>query len=225
MNNEIDINVPDNTDNVEFTIVGEYIVFLGKHYDESPENPGEWDDTKMHSLSTRHSNFNRECMDLVNPEDEGVPLSYFEHGLCKWGVAGTMSNMPDARWDAVDMAGVWEPSEYVKEEATNLGLTKGSPERATWLTERAEAFCEVYTDWCNGNVYGYTAKIYRVRTYEDGVFDEKDDYRHDDPVYDDSCWGYYGYEDIDKRVDEVVKEIKQELAKLVEGKEGCSSEA
>lgn len=37
-----------------------------------------------------------------------IPLSYFEHGQCRWGVAGSMSSMPDFQWDGTLFAGFWE---------------------------------------------------------------------------------------------------------------------
>ncbi len=71
----------------------------------------------IHSFGRRHRN-------SVSPDEisgmkygeYAVPLSYFEHGLCKWGVAGTMSNMPDFCWDGVGYAGAWVPDSCCVDE-------------------------------------------------------------------------------------------------------------
>lgn len=82
-------------------------------------------------------------------------LSYFEHGMCRWGLQGTMQHTPDFRWDGVSLAGVlmWDPSEGDKD---------GS-ERKWWdeLDEKkrdeiASAFLEEYTDWSNGSIFYVT---------------------------------------------------------------------
>jgi len=72
---------------------------------------------KIHSFSRRHDN-------SVNPSEAeslldehktmAVMLSYFEHGLCRWGVAGTLSGMPDFQWDGVKYAGIWVPDDECK---------------------------------------------------------------------------------------------------------------
>ncbi len=78
----------------------------------------------IHSLSNRH--INRIDSDDAKYRLESnpmvVPLSYFEHGNCKWGVAGTMSSMPDFNWDGVSFAGIWEPDKCAAEEVARRAI-------------------------------------------------------------------------------------------------------
>jgi hypothetical protein len=61
------------------------------------------------------------------------------------------------------------------------------------MREWAAQACDVYTQWCNGEVYGYQVVVYRARHSHDGhLYDDLDDYRFDTALWDDSCWGFYG---------------------------------
>lgn len=157
------------------------------HPDESSECPMDWDGQwKLYSFNYRHSS-------SANPHDffdeyGNVPiglqrklsvgtafwLSYFEHGSCLWGRRGTMSHMPDFRWDGAEMAGIllWE------NPVTDMGA-KTLDDRA----KDADGFLETYTNYCNGNVYGYVIE-------------------NEDGEHVDSCWGYYD----DNSLKEAVKE-------------------
>jgi len=190
---------------------GGKIAFVTVDYDQDCSNPLE----DMDAMGTIHS-FSRRHVNTINPEDlyeysddedaengkklreeyrDGVFLSYFEHGLCRWGVRGTMSGTPDFCWDGVNTAGIWVPDKYLLEEAKDL---KGEA-REKKMIEWAGQACSVYTSWCNGECFGYKVSAYKVRKADDGeVFDQEDDYRHEKPLADDSCWGYIGRDDLEK---------------------------
>lgn len=77
--------------------------------DEDCRNPLEDCDGmgEVHSFCRRHHRTKtRDDYSEHNPYH--VPLSYFEHGSCIWGVAGSMEGMPDFRWDGTSFAGFWE---------------------------------------------------------------------------------------------------------------------
>lgn len=92
-------------ENEEKIVVG----YLVQDPDSSHCNPLDNDGAgKIFSFSHHHTNhIDPNTLEFGNPYI--IPLSYFEHGNCIWGVAGTMSNMPDFRWDGVKFAGVWKP--------------------------------------------------------------------------------------------------------------------
>lgn len=71
----------------------------------------------IRSLNRRHHNHidRDEAVAILESDKDAVALSYFEHGLCKWGVEGTMSAMADFNWDGVSLAGVWIPDDCVRE--------------------------------------------------------------------------------------------------------------
>src|SRR4051812_44156696 len=80
--------------------------------DEDTENPLDNDAMgKIHSFNTRHSNFKHpdECKHLMG-DPMNVPLSYYEHGLCLWDIAGgsRYESCPDKQWDGRGFAGIWE---------------------------------------------------------------------------------------------------------------------
>ena len=88
----------------------------------------------------------------------------FEHGNVAYGLAGSFTD----RWDTSRGWGwiIFE-DEYVK--GTTFDERKGY----------AEGDLETYTDWANGNVYGYIIT--------DPYGDEPED---------SACWGFYGYDDV-----------------------------
>jgi hypothetical protein len=107
-----------------------------------------------------------------------VPLSYFEHGLCLWSVAGELPAAARCPWDSVSFAGVWLPDAYTLESAKPYG----GRTRQLFMRKRARQACEAYTQWCNGDVYGY--EVERVATCPACGSEEAASV--------DSCWGFLG---------------------------------
>jgi hypothetical protein len=175
-----------------------HIIFKKIVHDECSSNPLEdWDAMgSIFSFNSRHCNhIDREQVEAYIDEygEDAVFLSYFEHGNCLWGVAGTMSGMPDFRWDGVGTAGLWIPDKYLLEEAEKM--EKGSPERLAKMKKWAGQACEVYTQWCNGEVYGATVEVYKVRESVSGdIYDRREDYRYETSVFEESCFGFFGME-------------------------------
>jgi hypothetical protein len=131
------------------------------------------------SLNRRHGNFDAAGVeDAIHNNPDAVALAYNEHGLCLWTVAGELPAHLHCPWDSVAFAGVWLP------DAGTLALAKnyGGWTRQLFMRRRARQACEAYTQWSNGDVYGY--EVERVTTCEhcgqEGA----------EPV--DSCWGFYG---------------------------------
>jgi hypothetical protein len=82
-------------------------------------------------------------------------------------------------------------------------------QRRNWMREQAESACRVFTQYCNGEVYGYSVSIYNVRRDSRGeIYDELRDYRRDKPVAEDSCSGFFG--------DDVYDEVKSAVESLIE---------
>jgi hypothetical protein len=149
--------------------------------DEDAANPLEdWDEMgSILSLNRRHRNFDPGGIDdAIATNPDAVPLSYYEHGLCRWCVAGELAAGCRCPWDSVDFAGIWLPDALTLESARNYG----GRTRQLFMRKRARQACEIYTQWCNGEVYGY--QVERI-TACDCCGEEKAE-----PV--DSCWGYYG---------------------------------
>lgn len=212
------------------------------HHDDMPENPNDEDTLfHVHSFSTRHINFTDPDKLLAceyefpeGHEDEGFTcdemptshgegriedhdwigpkgffLSYFEHGLCRWGLEGTMSGMPDFRWDGVQFAGWLE----VKED-NDWFLEKSEEEQH----QIAASYMDYYTDWCNGEVYGYTLEQFGEVTCDQDEVHEVAEKELD------SCWGFVGAEHLVEEVKEVLKhyEIKPHELEVVDEAYGAS---
>jgi hypothetical protein len=143
---------------------------------DAPNPLKDWDEMgTILSLNRRHANFDPDGVEAAMGDPDTVPLSYFEHGLCLWAVAGELPAGARCPWDSVRFAGVWLPDAATLESARNYG---GSTRRY-FLRKRARQACEAYTQWCNGDVYGY--EIERARTCPCCGGDQ--------PETLESCWG------------------------------------
>lgn len=207
------------------TVLGDYIIFVKKGYSTDDPNPLEefGGAGAIYSLGSRHSNYNPERVkEAVESDPDAVPLSYFEHGNCIWGVAeGFLARHPgtagDFRWDGVRFAGVWVPDEHLRKTADDAGEAPGSVERRARMRQYAEQACTTYTAWANGEVYRYAVEAYPARSVEGfGVYDDRSDYRYDKPVFEDSCSGIYDDDDhyFDKSVREAVQEALNKINRL-----------
>jgi hypothetical protein len=184
------------------------IAFLETHYSgDIVSNPlEEWDAMgTIYSFSRRHHNFLDLELASLGPEaldehfeDGWVPLGYFEHGLCDWHITGEIppGTAGDYRWDGVRFAGVWVPDE---ELMAYIDPLEGQ-ERTDKMREHARQACIIYTQWCNGEVYGYAFEVHRYRH----PYDRPSDYRFDEPLYEDSCYGFFGWDDFEEAVQEAV---------------------
>lgn len=164
-------------------------------HDDHPENPAECDGWAVYSFSTNHSNFKHpdefeEDEELASKLKVGLafPLSYFEHGECLWSLGG---EGPQCRFDTVQHAGflVWEQDE------ANIGAKTVEERRAD-----AARFIEMYSEWANGHVYGYTIEAFS-KCHACGQ-DEDADVDFDLP----SCGGYY-----DADIDGMVIDMKDHI--------------
>lgn len=132
-------------------------------YDGDTECPCDNDGWKLYSFNHRHINYKDPQVLLTAGDgtafdselqaklDNGLAFicSYFEHGQCTWMLRGgsKWASLPDKQWDGTAVAGllVWECDE------DDLG-----PKTVKDRAKDAENFLEQYTDWANGNCYGYT---------------------------------------------------------------------
>ena len=154
---------------------------LAVYADPDVPNPLEdWSEMgTILSLNRRHGNFDHAGVeDAIENNPDAVPLSYFEHGQCLWTVAGELPAAARCRFDSVSFAGVWLPDVGTLASAKNYG---GSTRRH-FMRKRARQAYDAYTQWCNGEVYGYAVEC--VTTCAHCGEESKE------PL--DSCWGFYG---------------------------------
>lgn len=149
--------------------------------DHDAPNPLEdWDELgSILSLNRRHSSFDPDRVyEAIRHNPDAVPLRYFEHGLCRWSVSDELSEGFGCPWDSVAFAGVWLPDEHTLASARD----HGGDARRHFLLERAQEACEVFTQWCNGDVYGY--ELYQVTLCPCCGSEQVTSLE--------SCWGIYG---------------------------------
>ena len=200
------------------------IAFVSFHYDQNALNPCEDVDGSgtIRSLSTKHINniSIEEIEDILIDKickEQTILLSYFEHGNCIWGVQGTMDSMPDFKWDGVSFAGVWIPD---KECIASVDIWEKEAKEKNKKFNRYEKFvemakqaCETYTSWSNGEVYGYRIELYRLQFDDDGALEDQSYYEDEiDLLWEDSCWGYYGYDELDGHMkDTIINNLEAHL--------------
>lgn len=150
---------------------------------DSPNPLDDWSEMgSILSLNRRHANFDPAGVEAaVESNPDAVPLSYFEHGLCLWSVAGELPAGCRCPFDSVPFAGVWLPDADTLASAARYGVRT----RRHFMRKRARQACDAYTDWCNGAVYGYT--IERITDCPAGCGEQAE--------HIDSCWGCFGLED------------------------------
>jgi hypothetical protein len=149
--------------------------------DGAPPNPlDDWCEMgRIFSLSPRHANFDPIMVELaLDADPDAVKLSYYEHGACRWSVAGELPSHLRCPFDSVSFAGLWLPDAATLASA---GDYRGRTRRC-FMRQRARQACAAYTAWCNGEVYGFV--IDRMVTCPCCGQERAD------PV--DNRWGFYG---------------------------------
>jgi hypothetical protein len=210
---EIEIPAYDKTETV--SVIGKHIVFAKIEPDGDASNPTDDDGFgTFYSHSTRHINFKHpdETSEILESDPDAVALSYFEHGNSLWMVAELPARPGvEFQWDGVRFAGIWVPDQCIRESYSGQdGLT-----RREWMVKQAKGACETYTQWCNGDVYGYNVEVFDLKLDDDGEpLDLESDYRRELPVFEDSCWGFYGYDGVTEALTEALPEVKDGIIQL-----------
>lgn len=168
---------------------------------DSLENPLEDNEWTMVSFGRRHHNYTDPSavgIKGLNQYGEVIAtqrlqrkldsrtafiLGYYEHGRSSWFLKGEGGPGTDCQWDGVPVAGLlrWDG------KARDLGKTIEDREKY------ARGALETYTQWCNGDVWGYK------------VFDDDDEEV-------DSCWGFFGYEYAEQEAKSAMEYFEKEMA-------------
>lgn len=152
-------------------------------YDHGCENPNDYDAFQVISFNNRHINFVHP--DEIDNADILAPLSYYEHGSCRWMVGESVVPDPYGGFDTVALAGVIVYNEELGGDRAWFD-EKTPAERL----ETLHAVADLYTDWCNGSCFFYT--LYELVDCEACG--------HTDRKYVDSCGGFIGAENFSEHV-------------------------
>ena len=148
--------------------------------DENAPNPlDDWCEMgTILSLNRRHHNFDPGGIKTaIEGNGDAVPLAYYEHGLCRWSVAGELPAECRCPFDSVPFAGVWVPDTATLASAARYG----GRTRHHFMRKRARQACDTYTRWYNGEIYGYRVERIDVCPASGGTSPEDLD----------SCWGFF----------------------------------
>lgn len=197
MSNEtqIDINLPklsgtDSTALTRFEHGGkQYILFVDIKQDSDPVSPAERNDEEAF-LVYGHRSFevngpgDEKALEVHNSKSEWekthhvYPVYAYIHSGVRLQL-NTAAGMPDRQWD-VSMAGYC----LVTRDKSNIP----DPLKC------AEGMIADWNQYLSGDVWGYDMALYELQTDPDGdAIEERDYYEgHGKPVYEDSCWGFFG---------------------------------
>jgi hypothetical protein len=160
-------------------------------YDDSPDNPRDWDNLGVLSMYHRGYDFPNESGYNLDNYDSGddllkdviknerpaliLPVFMYEHG----GIALSTGGFSDP-WDSGQIGFIFVRRADVLKE---WNVKRISPKLYRTLVQNLEDEVETYSQYLNGEVYGY------IVTGPDG--EELD-----------SCWGFYGFEYVKQKAEE-----------------------
>jgi hypothetical protein len=156
------------------------------HYDSDPSNPRtDWDNLGTfitfgnrytspdeHNYRTEdYGNLDELTKAIKNKEDIAImlPVYRYEHG----NVAYSTGSFNDS-WDSGQCGFIFISKKKAREEYNWKNLTK---KRLEQLEKMLKHEVEIFSQWANGNVYGFICKDENGEEIEDG-----------------SCWGFFGYD-------------------------------
>lgn len=207
------LDIPVNSDCYETwksLIHGDRIAFYRVEPDLFAENPMDDDESNgtIYSLGRRHNNYNPDKVyDAIENNPDAVKLSYFEHGQCRWFVAGSRAPAGvEFQFDGVEFAGVWIPNEEALDNINTIVERDARP-REDVLREYAAAVCVEYTNYCNGEIYSYQLEVYKLLHDSDGNdIEDRDHYEaHGHLITDDTCSGFNGSDTVEEELTRAVR--------------------
>ena len=141
-------------------------------YDDHPESPRDWGHSS--TFWTFHSRY---CSPDPNPDPDFTPNDRDHIWLPVWmydhsGVAyaAAPSNPFHCPWDSGCVGLIWISKSQVRHDHGWKRITKAREDK---ILSYLKSEVETYSQWANGEVYGYVVK-------------DADDEEVD------SCWGFYG---------------------------------
>lgn len=101
----------------------------------------------------------------------------YEHGNVHYSVSGSQ-NYPDSRWDVAHGCAVFVPCEYIQDEYKKSKRKTTVAEAKEKFIKDSNSVLDSYSDFCNGEVYGYS-----IATYD----------KKGNILNEDECWGFIGH--------------------------------
>lgn len=129
----------------------------------------------------------------------------YEHGNVHYSISNTQ-NYPDQRWDVSHGCAVYIPCDYIQDEYKKAKKKMTVAEAKDKFIKDSNSVLDSYSDYCNGEVYGYS-----VVTYD----------KQGKSLSEDECWGFIGNKNANDEKNSIMKSsfedsIITELLKNVE---------
>lgn len=179
----------------EYVIKGEKIgrLWVNVVYDTSPEDPRDWDNLgtlltwshRYRSPDTNPFNTPAEFERVIgdSPDYVVLPVYKYEHGAVAYSTRSFIGRAHHAEWDSGQVGYIYASKKTIREWFGWKTLTQERRERVELALHNE---VEDFSNYANGNVYGYMV------VNEDGEIVK-------------SCWGYY---DVDECLNDGIREAK-----------------
>ena len=119
----------------------------------------------------------------------------YSHGNVHYSVSNTKS-YPDDRWDVAHGCAIYVPCDYIQSEYKKFKKELGIEKATEKYIEDSNNVLNSYSDWRNGEVYGY--RIIAVNKSTGKI------------LYEDSCYGYIGQDVVNKEKELLMNHIKKD---------------
>lgn len=182
----------------EYTIIERDGLSAKIFYDTDPQDPREWEPAstmacfhRRYRLGDEHDfSTPDELIEFVNRRDViALPLYLYDHG----GITMSTSSF-SCRWDSGQVGYIYMTYDEIRKEWGWKRITK---DRYNMILERLEHEVKLYDQYLTGDVYGFSI--------EDADGEELD-----------SCWGYYGLDDVEDEVNRLLDHYEATLPKQLE---------
>jgi hypothetical protein len=190
-------------DSVEVARSGDKIIVGMLNYDSNPQDFFDDDEGAGKLIQFRSaSERDNKVAELSKTKKLFYLLNKYEHGGVHYSVSGTKS-YPDEQWDVSHGCAIYLPSDYIQAEYRKMKRTDGEGAAYEHFVKGSNETLDSYSDWCNGDVYGYS-----VITFD----------KEGNELDCDQCWGYIGTDNGNEEKRGVMKHIilSDELNKLME---------
>lgn len=144
--------------------------------DQSPNDFFEDDDGAGTFKEFRNIDSRDEFLSTLSKSSLFFLVDKYEHGNVDYSVSGT-KNYPDQRWDVSHGCAVFIPCEDIQQDYKKDKKTMTVAEAKAKYSKDANMTLESYSEYCNGEVYGFS-----IVTYD----------KKGNVLNEDECWGFIG---------------------------------
>lgn len=164
-------------DTLSVTEVGDKVIIACLKYDQDPMDYFSNDDGAGELFQFRNvDERDSKAKELKKDKKLFYLVDKYDHSAVHFSVSQT-ANYPDQRWDVSHGCAIYVPCDYIQSEYKKLAKKEGVEAAKSHFIKDSNSVLDEYSNWCNGEVYGYSVTI----------FDKKGE-----EINCDECWGFIG---------------------------------